>query len=126
LGSFSNSLSYFEFSVPVFGLKQAQSNSIRGRFFCILAVLGFIFLLPLVLISKFAKTLFRGAGVILGLAFFLLTMGVSVSMRNFFIRRVNALISDLVDWVLFPFATLTYCCRLLLGSLIRPSFFLPI
>jgi hypothetical protein len=61
----------------------------------------------------------------LGLSFFVLSLGMSVPMRDFFIRRVSALGKDVVDWVLFPFAIVTCGFRLLLASFILPSFFLP-
>lgn len=121
--SFSNSSSYFEVSVPMFSV--SRSNSAQARLVCVAAFFGLILFLPFIIAFKILKSLFRGVGVLLGLSFFVLSLGISVPMREFFIRRVSALGKDLVDWILFPFAIATCAFRLLLASFILPSFFLP-
>lgn len=123
--SFSESSSYFEVSIPVFSSRAARLNSAEGRFLCVAAFLGLILFLPFIVVFKIVKSLFRCIGVLLALSFFVLSLGISVPIREFFIRRVSALGKDAVDWILFPFAIITCGFRLLLASIILPSFFLP-
>lgn len=102
LGSFADSSSYFEAPVPS-----------QDRFLCIKAFLALLVLLPFVLGFKLIKSFFRVVGVFLGVSFFILTLGMSFNIHEFLIRRVSLFSSDLADWLLFPFAILSCCLRLL-------------
>lgn len=100
MSSYLHSSSYFEEEI---------SLSKSGSIFCF-----FLFLLPFVLAFKVLKSFFRAAGVLIGLGCFICSLGLSASSRNFFIRRVASLFTDIADWFLFPFALLSYFFRFFL------------
>jgi hypothetical protein len=119
--SYSTSRYFFDFSCDIPDPVLAQSKSIRGRAHCFGAFLEKVAILPFALLFKFYKTFFRASGVLVGAAFLCATLGTSGGAREFFEGRVSALAKDLADWVLYPFAVLVCCSRLLLASLVHPA-----
>jgi len=79
--------------------------------------------LPFAIGSKIWRTLLKGMGVVTAALFLLLSLGISKGMRELFVKQVASFGENLADWVLYPFAILFACSRLLLGSLIHPSLF---
>ncbi|MBS0624708.1 MAG: hypothetical protein JSS32_01500 [Verrucomicrobia bacterium] len=41
----------------------------------------------------------------------ILTLGLSVSIREWFLKRMIELAKDLTDWVIWPFSILTYLIK---------------
>lgn len=120
---FADACSYFQ---PVESIEPRvlSFGSFEGRLICLSLFIEKLFMLPLVLFCKSYKTLFRLLAASVGAAFLILSAGISVRAREFFIRRWAVLSKDLADWVLFPIAAATCFVRLLLSSTIHPALYL--
>ena len=120
--SLFDSSSYFESSISGLGAKFLSSKPVKNRFFGIKVICALLLFLPFILAGKLVKTFFRLLGAVLGFSFFTLSLGLSLPMRLFFVRRIYSLGRDLTDWALFPFGLASCCARLLFSSLIGSSF----
>lgn len=116
--NYSESKSFFEVSN---GLQ--LDNTFRDRLLCVKDFLKKSLFLPLALVLKVCKTLFKGIGVGFGVVFVLMTVGFSPAAREFFFDRVISLAKDLADWILLPFAIIGRLLRLILALLIHPQFY---
>jgi hypothetical protein len=75
-----------------------------------------IVLLPLSLVFKVYKTLFRLIGVVWAASLLVMSLGTSETGRTFFFERVFSFAKDLADWILLPLAIASSFLRL--GALI--------
>ncbi|MES2272897.1 MAG: hypothetical protein V4487_01745 [Chlamydiota bacterium] len=116
----AESRSFFEISGdPRF----LQFNSFQSRLLCLKDFFKKIILLPLALLYKAYKTIFRVVGLSFGAALLGVTLGSSTSAREFFVERVSALAKDLADWILLPFAVFACFFRLILAFLVHPNIY---
>ena len=90
---------------------------VRKRSFCLKEFLKKISILPFALFFKIYKTFFRLVGVGLSGVFVALSLGLSVSAREWFVLRITEFAKDLSDWFLWPLSILAYLIRLILSLL---------
>ncbi len=120
LSEYSDSKSFFEISVEN---EVALFNSGQARFLCLKDFFKRLLILPMALVLKACKTLFRYLGVLIGFIFLLLTLGSSEGIREYFVERISALAHDLTDWVLLPLAIISSFLRLLLAFAVHPNLY---
>lgn len=87
----------------------------RRRLHCAVDFLKKLSIIPFALFFKAYKTFFRVVGVGLSASLMLLTLGLSVSAREWFVLRMVELAKDVTDWVLWPFSIAAYLTRLLVA-----------
>ncbi len=87
----------------------------RRRMQCVKDFFKKVVILPFALFFKVYKTFFRVAGVCLSGGLMLVTLGVSVSVREWFVLRMGELGKDLTDWFIWPFSIAAYLTRLLIA-----------
>jgi hypothetical protein len=98
-------------------------NTFKARFLCVKDFLKRCACFPFVLVERGCKTFFRGLGVILAAALMLGTLGSSLTVREFFLKRFISLAKDLAEWILLPFALLGNFFRLFLALFFHPNFY---
>jgi len=85
-----------------------KSRSLKDFFRKLLA-------LPFAFLFKISKTSFRFLGICLSGAAMVLTLGLSASIREWFLKRMIELAKDLTDWVMWPFSILAYFIKSILA-----------
>lgn len=120
---FADACSYFQ-PVERIDPSMLSFGSLKGRLICLGLFIEKLFILPFALFCKSYKTFFRFLAAGIGAALLLLSAGISVQAREFFMRRCTTLSKDLADWVLFPIAAATCFVRLLLSCTVHPALYL--
>ncbi|PIS02261.1 MAG: hypothetical protein COT85_06205 [Chlamydiae bacterium CG10_big_fil_rev_8_21_14_0_10_42_34] len=100
-----------------------MENSLGARTLCLKDFLKRLVAFPLDLVKKIYKTFFRGMGLGFAAVLLLVTLGCSMSVREFFVRRVIHFAKDVAEWVLLPFNLVGSFVRLLLALCIHPNFY---
>lgn len=98
-------------------------NNFQSRLLCLKDFLKRFAIFPFALFGKLWKTFFRAFSVCFGILLMIVTVGSSLSARDFFIERISAFAKDLADWFLLPFALIGCFLRLILAFLIHPNFY---
>lgn len=123
LSAFASSKAFFEFSSDNLDPKMAEFHSMKGRAQCFAALLEKLVILPFAVLFKLYKTFFRSVGVVFSAVILLATFGTSEAAREFFVRRVSSLATDLADWVIYPFAIFICFSKLILASIVHPALY---
>ena len=100
----SHSQLFFDLSKENFG---------RRRLACLKEFCIHIVLLPFALIAKVYKTFFSLLAVAVSASAVVISLGLSVSSRDWFIRCMVHLAKDLSDWFLWPVSVVICLMRLL-------------
>lgn len=119
----SCSRTFFEFTGETSDLTISDFHSCKGRLCCLGALFEVIGLLPFALMYKVYKTFLVAVGLALSAGLLLLTLGCAGGVREWFVSRVSCLAKNVADWVLFPFAILSCCAKLLFASFINPNLY---
>lgn len=126
LSIYAESQSFFDSACEAVDVKLSDFESIRGRARCLFILLEKLIVLPFALFFKVYKTSFRVLGLALSITLLLVSLGTSIGIREFFIRRVSALARDLADWILYPFAVFSCFSKLFLAALVHPGIYFQI
>lgn len=126
LSVYAESQSFFESSCEVADVKFSDFESIRGRARCLFILLEKVIVLPFALFFKLYKTSFRFLGLALSASLLLVTLGASVGIREFFVRRVCSIARDFADWILYPFAVFSCFSKLILAAFVHPGLYFQI
>lgn len=98
-------------------------NSFHGRLLCVIDFFKRCATLPLALLYKACKTIFRAVGVCFGAVLVAITVGSSPTAREFFVERIASFAKDLADWILLPIALFSCFVRLLMALSFHPNFY---
>lgn len=115
---YADSNAFFEISSG----PQLENNG-AARLLCLKDFFKRVALFPFALLGKLWKTFFKLFCICFGVLLMLVTLGSSLSARDFFRERICAFARDLADWVLLPFALIGCFVRLILALLIHPNFY---
>src|SRR5579872_2737256 len=89
------------------------ANTWEARWLCLKDFFKRCLTFPGAILLKVYRTFFRGICLGLAVLFILITVGSSVVARVFFVERVSILAKDLADWILLPFAIVSWVSRLI-------------
>ena len=98
-------------------------NTMDARLACLKDFLKNLVTLPLDLVVKLFKSFFRALAVCFAAVFVVITVGGSVTCREYFVEKTVIFARDVADWLLLPFLIVNAVFKLLLALLIHPSFY---
>ncbi len=114
---------FFNCSEPLPQPEIAEFHSVRGRTLALSRFFKTLLSIPFAFTYKLYKTALSFLGVGFGIAGLIITLCNSLTMREFFVKKVTKLAKDLADWALWPIAALLCLFRLLLAASIHPALY---
>ncbi len=123
LSRYSVSDGFFLCSEPLVEPGIAAFDSMRGRGLSLLNFFEKLAIVPFAFLFKLCRTYFRLLGLTFSALFLLVTLCSSMTVREFFVRRVAIFAADLADWVLWPIAVVSCLARLLLAAFVHPALY---
>lgn len=98
-------------------------TSLKGRMSCVEYFLKHVILFPFAIVFKSLRTLFRLIEVIIGFFAMVITFASLYQVRSFFKTKANALATDIIDWVMYPFCFFGKMIKAFLGAILHPKIF---